>query len=67
MDCGNISEVSESSYDEVLRDYFGNFIRNSDLDDIEKIIRLLMFIILSFILLVELDFVNESIIFFFRF
>lgn len=24
LDCGNISEASESSYDEALRDYFGN-------------------------------------------
>lgn len=36
LDCGNISEASESSYDEALRDYFGNLTRNSDSDDIEK-------------------------------
>lgn len=60
LDCGNISEASESSYDEALRDYFGNLTRNSDSDDIEKITRLSMPITSSFIPSVESDSVNES-------
>lgn len=60
LDCGNISEASESSYDEALRDYFGNLTRNSDSDDIEKITRLSMPLSSNFIATVESDSVNES-------
>ncbi|XP_048738096.2 G patch domain-containing protein 2-like [Ostrea edulis] len=60
LGCGNISEASESSIDETLRDYFENFTQNSDSDDIEKITRLSMPLNSNFVPIVESDSVNES-------